>query len=290
MKTTIVYKKEHNFEIKGDFYPVSEESSPVIVYIHGGGLLYGAREDIKKHQVELYHSAGFNVFSIDYRLAPETKLPFIVEDIHSALEWVVNEAPKQYKVDPQRIAVIGSSAGAYLALMSGTFQKRKPQAIVSFYGYGDIAGEWAVQPNKHYQAMTKVPRNLVDMLISDNIVTTGPIERRYALYLYVRQQGKWIKEISGLHPEINKSELSQFSPLLSMNDHYPPTLLLHGTMDDDVPYEQSLLMYNALQKANVVSRLITIPNGKHVFDEDWENPIVQQAFTEVISFLKTQLG
>jgi acetyl esterase/lipase len=290
MKSTIVYKKEQNFEIKGDFYPVSKESSPVIVYIHGGGLLYGSREDIKKHQVELYHSAGFNVFSIDYRLAPETKLPYIVEDVHSALEWVVTEAPTRYGVDPQRIAVIGSSAGAYLALMSGTFQKNRPQAIVSFYGYGDIAGDWAVQPNKHYQTITKVPRKLFDMLISDKVVTNAPIERRYALYLYARQQGIWIKEISDLNPEINKSELSQFSPLLGVNDHYPPTLLLHGTMDDDVPYEQSLLMHNALQELNVVSRLITIPNGKHVFDDDWENPIVQQAFTEVISFLKTQFG
>jgi acetyl esterase/lipase len=288
MKSTIVYKKEHKFEILGDFYPVLQKSSPVIVYIHGGGLVWGSREDIKKQQVELYHSAGFNVFSIDYRLAPETKLPDIVEDINSALQWLESEAAKAFQFDSKKIAVIGSSAGAYLALMSGIF-KNKPQAIVSFYGYGDITGNWALQPSPYYQAMTRVPKELAKMLVSNQIISSGPIEKRYALYMYGRQQGEWIKDITGIHPEGNREQLLHFCPLYHVNNEFPPTLFLHGTMDEDVPYEQSVLMNKTLNQAGSVSKLITIPNGKHVFDENWKSPVVQQVFDEVITFLHENL-
>ncbi|WP_066067674.1 alpha/beta hydrolase [Neobacillus soli] len=281
MKTTIVYRKETNFEIKADFYPVSQKFSPVIVYIHGGGLFWGSREDMKAEQIELYLQAGFNVFSIDYRLAPESQLPEIKSDIAAALSWLEDEGAKEFEYDPDKIAVIGSSAGAYLALLSGTF-KKKPKAIVSFYGYGDITGDWATKPSPHYQKMTTVPKELAKMLVSDKVITVGPIEKRYAIYMYARQNGVWIEEISG-H---NKGNLSEFCPLNFANADFPPTLLLHGTMDEDVPYEQSVLMTEALKNAGAESRLITIPNGKHVFDEDWQNPIVQKAFDEVITFLK----
>ncbi|MFF2446703.1 alpha/beta hydrolase [Neobacillus sp. NPDC058068] len=285
MKTTIVYKKADRYEIKGDFYPTSQKRRPVIVYIHGGGLFWGSREDMKAEQIELYLQAGFNVFSIDYRLAPETKLPEIKADIAAALSWVENEGVKEFEYDAERIAVIGGSAGGYLALLSGTF-KKKPQAIVSFYGYGDITGDWAMKPSPHYQNMTTVPKELAKMLVSNEIITVGPIQKRYAIYMYARQNGVWIEEISG---GLNKEQLSQFCPINFTSADFPPTLLLHGTMDEDVPYEQSVLMSEALTIAGVECSLITIPNGKHVFDEDWQNPTVQKAFDEVITFLKEHL-
>ncbi|WP_312469083.1 alpha/beta hydrolase [Neobacillus sp.] len=289
MKTTIVYKREESFEINADFYSVSPKNNPVVVYIHGGGLFWGSREDMKKEQIELYLSAGFNVFSIDYRLAPESKLADIKSDIADALYWLENEGPKEFDYDPRRIAVIGSSAGAYLALLSGTLMN-KPKAIVSFYGYGDITGDWATKPSSHYQSLTVVPKELAKMLVSNKVITVGPIEKRYAIYMYARQQGVWIEEISGLNPRMKNQELSQYCPLHSVSSHFPPTILLHGTMDEDVPYEQSVLMSEALHKAGVENQLITIPNGKHVFDEDWQNPVVKDAFDEVIKFLHKHLG
>jgi acetyl esterase/lipase len=284
MKTTVVYKKDQDFEIMGDFYSAGQKFSPVLVFIHGGGLFWGSREDMKPEQIQFYTQAGFNVFSIDYRLAPETKLPEIKNDIISALTWLENEGLQQFDYNPGKIAVIGSSAGAYLALLSGTFTN-KPKAIVSFYGYGDITGDWATKPSPHYQKMTTVPHDLAKMLISDKAITVGPIEKRYAIYMYARQNGVWIEEISGL----SKEELSQFCPINKVSADFPPTLLLHGTADEDVPYEQSVRMSEALTKAGTESKLITIPNGKHVFDEDWQNPIVQNAFDKVITFLKEHL-
>ncbi|MGE8206640.1 alpha/beta hydrolase [Heyndrickxia sp. NPDC080065] len=287
-KTTIIYKKTSYFELKGDFYASPQKFSPVIVYIHGGGLFWGSRNDLKKEQIEFYHDAGFNIFSIDYRLAPESKLTDIKEDIITALSWLENEGTKEFDYDPNKIAVIGSSAGGYLALLSGTLNK-KPKAIVSLYGYGDITGEWAIKPSPHYQKMTAVPKELAKMLVSNNIISEGPIEKRYAIYMYARQQASWIEDISGLNARTSKEELTQFCPLYYQNNDFPPTLLLHGTNDEDVPYEQSVLMSEKINESGGSCKLITIQNGKHVFDEEWENPIVQDAFKEIITFLKENL-
>lgn len=284
MKTTVVYKKGEQFEIKADFYPTATQSAPVIVYIHGGGLFWGSREDMKAEQVEFYVQAGFNVFSIDYRLAPETKIPAIKTDIEDALSWLKLEGIQQFDYNPEKIAVVGSSAGGYLALLSGTFDI-KPQAIVSFYGYGDITGEWALKPSPHYKKMTVVPKELADMLVSNEVITVGPIQKRYAIYMYARQNGVWIDKIS----DMGEKDLLPFRPINSVNADYPPTLLLHGTSDEDVPYEQSVNMSEALTKAGVENQLITIPNGKHVFDEDWQSESVQNAFDDVIQFLRKHL-
>ncbi len=284
MKTTVVYKKNNQFQIEADFYPTSMPFAPVIVYIHGGGLVWGSKEDLKQEQIEFYLNAGFNLFSINYRLAPETKLPDIKSDIEDALYWLKHEGVKQFDYNPEKIAVIGGSAGGYLALLSGTFET-KPDVIVSFYGYGDILADWAQKPSPHYQKLTTVPKELADMLVSNEVVTVGPIQKRYAIYMYGRQSGDWIKKISGL----DRTELSAYCPLYTVSSSFPPTLLLHGTIDEDVPYEQSVLMSEALTESSVANHLITIPNGKHVFDEDWESPTVQNAFDQVIQFLTKYL-
>ena len=80
--------------------------------------------------MERYNQAGFSVFSIDYRLAPESRLPEIVEDVRDALAWLKQEGLSRFDLDVSRIAVAGSSAGGYLGLMTGTFAD-KPTAIVS---------------------------------------------------------------------------------------------------------------------------------------------------------------
>jgi acetyl esterase/lipase len=287
-KLTVDYKVGRDFTLKGDLYPALEKSSPVIVYIHGGGLFWGSREDLKKEPLDYYRQAGFTVFSIDYRLAPESKLADIKEDIESALDWVENEGSKLYDYDREKVAVIGGSAGAYLALLSGTFE-RKPKVIVSFYGYGDITGAWATKPSPHYTQMKTVPKELVQSLVGSKPISVGPIEKRYALYMHARQTGSWSKDISGLNPIWDKHQLLRYCPLMHVDANFPPTLLLHGTEDEDVPYAQSVLMAEKLSGAGVSNKLVTIPEGKHVFDEYWDKPVVLEAFEEVIGFLKEYL-
>ena len=98
--------------------------------------------------VQKYLDAGYAIVSIDYRLAPQVKLNQILEDIDDAYRWVRTEGPRLFRIDPNRIAVVGHSAGGYLALMAGFRLTPRPAAVVSFYGYGDIAGAWYSRPTR----------------------------------------------------------------------------------------------------------------------------------------------
>jgi acetyl esterase/lipase len=289
MKQTIIYKEDDRFTIKADFYGTNRDFAPVVVYIHGGGLIWGTREDIFEEIIQLYTTNGFAVFSIDYRLAPESKLPDILEDVQDALFWLEFEGPKQFSIDPSKIAVTGGSAGGFLALCTGIFH-RKPRAIVSFYGYGDISTKWATNPSHFYRKKELISKELATLLLSNQIITEASIESRYLLYLYGRQQGVWVQEITGINPVLNQEEILKLCPLHNVTKEYPPTLLLHGTNDTDVPYEQSVFMRAALLKEGVKTSLITIPNGEHVFEKDFHNPIVQDALSQVIDFLQTHLS
>jgi acetyl esterase/lipase len=289
VKKTVIYKEEINFSIKADFYGTNQENAPVIIYIHGGGLIWGTREEISEDMIKHYINNGFSLFSIDYRLAPATKLPEILKDIEDAILWIQLEGPKHFSIDPKKIAVVGSSAGGYLALSTGTFT-HKPLAIVSFYGYGDLIGSWATSPSKYYCQKDIVSKELANKLITNQIITEASVEKRFLFYVYARQNGVWIEEITGVNPLNNKEDLYPFCPNRNITKEFPPTLLLHGTKDTDVPYEQSVFMRAPLIKQSVDVRLITIPNGEHVFDKNFKDPIVQHALNQVTDFLKTHLS
>jgi dipeptidyl aminopeptidase/acylaminoacyl peptidase len=113
---------------------------------------------------------------------------------------------------------------------------------------------------------------------------------RSLFYLYCRQQGVWTKEVAGYDPVQDREALIPYCPRWQVRAAFPPTLLLHGDADDDVPYEQSVLMAEALVKAGIPHRLLTIPHGEHMFDLRLEDPVIETAFTEVLAFLAERLS
>ncbi len=147
-KQSYTYKTVGECKIQADVYQIPDNLvHPAILWIHGGALIIGDREMLFRDQLERYLQLGCAVVSIDYRLAPETKLKFIIEDLQDAYEWMRKKGPQLFRIDPDRIAVIGHSAGGYLTLMAGFCVNPRPKALVSFYGYGDIAGSWYGQPD-----------------------------------------------------------------------------------------------------------------------------------------------
>lgn len=103
--STHVFKTVDQHEILLDvFRPTGDEVRPAIMWIHGGALILGTREWLLPWQREMYIDAGFVVVTIDYRLAPETKLPDILSDIDGAYAWLRTEGPKRFRIDPDRIA------------------------------------------------------------------------------------------------------------------------------------------------------------------------------------------
>lgn len=264
---THIYKRAEACDIKLDVYPLSTRTPvPCIVWIHGGALIGGGRGSMQRVMRTMLEQAGFVQVSIDYRLAPETKLPQIIADVKDAFRWVREEGARRYAIDPARIGVVGHSAGGYLTLMSGFCILPRPQALVSFYGYGDIIAPWYSEPDPFYLQSPAVTREEALAAVGTAPISETDDPNRFRFYLYCRQNGLWPLEVSGVNPHKDPRWFDPYCPQRNVTAEYPPTLLLHGTSDTDVPYQQSVDMAAALDAARVEHELITIDGGPHGFD------------------------
>ena len=284
IKFTHIYKENIGLDV---YIPkCASKPLPVIVYIHGGALIWGSRENVHRDELTAVLDEGMAYVSIDYRLAPETKLMDIQDDVKDAFNWVRGTGVDLYDFDVNRIAALGKSAGGYLALLSGTFD-HKPQAIISFYGYGDILGDCYSRPSQHYLQFPSVPEDEAVKCIVQDVPTYAKGDDRWPIYLRARQTGTWASLVSGYEPSETNTALTAYCPILNIDENFPPTFLLHGSADTDVPLEKSTDMYDALIKKGIKTQLYIQQEGHHGFDSKWKN--TPEEFGEIIHFLKDTL-
>jgi acetyl esterase/lipase len=153
IRATHAFKVIDGREVRADVIGARPlAGKPAVVWIHGGGLIFGSRTVSPREPfVRALLERDFVVVSLDHRLAPETKLPDIVDDVRDAWRWLNEVGPDRFGIDPERMAVGGGSAGAYLSLMGGYLLEPRPRAIASFWGYGDITAPWEAEPSSHYR-------------------------------------------------------------------------------------------------------------------------------------------
>jgi len=286
---THTYKTMSGCDTRLDVYsgPQVASPAPCVVWIHGGNLTGGSRRGV--HPMVL--GLGYTVVAIDYRLAPESKLPEIIADVSDALAWVRDKGPALYDIDCERLGVIGHSAGGYLALMSGTFPT-PPRALVTFYGYGDIAGDWATTPGARSSDIPAMSGSEAEEArrrppvsdISERTYDIRPFDR------YCVENGHWPYAITGRHPRAEPGFFSTYCPIQNITSAYPPTMLLHGDCDDGVPLEQSAMMAEELARNGVPAELVTITGGTHSFDRIGPPAQARHAYERVSAFLDEHLG
>src|SRR5258705_4996068 len=242
-------------------------SKPCVVWIHGGGLIFGSRKTSPRGPfLQALLERDFVIVSIDHRLAPETKLPDIVEDVRDAWRWIHDVGPGRFGIDPVRVAMAGGSAGAYLSLVAGYLFDPRPRVLASFWGYGDITAPWEADPSAHYRQMDLVTREDADTSLRAPPVPDPAVSvDRSSFYLYCRQQGKWLEEVTAHDPREDNAWFDRYCPIRNVAPGYPPTVLVHGEVDTDVPHAESARLAARFAEVGVNHRFISLPGVGHGF-------------------------
>lgn len=295
---TYVYKRVGQIEIKADVLPAAGFAGPrpVVVWIHGGGLINGGRErDFHAEQGgwlgRLRDEQGVALVTIDYRLAPETKLQDIVGDVEDAIYWVRREGPALFQADPHRIAVAGGSAGGYLSLTAAARVRPALAAVVSLWGYGEVIGPWYTEPSTQARHLEVRPsasqawREVSGPPIAN--VRDRPGSGKI-FYQYCRQHGLWPWAVSGWNPWLESEKFTPFMPLRKVTPDFPPTFLVHGESDTDVPHDQSVMMAAELKRHGVERHLVLHPNAEHGL-RGGDPRRIEQTYRDAAEFLQRHL-
>jgi acetyl esterase/lipase len=230
----IVYQGANNQSLKLDVWYQHDVKtpSPTLVYIHGGGWIFGTKEG-SVLQFLPFLEKGWTVVNVEYRMASSSLAPAAVEDTRCALRWVYRNAA-QWHFDTSKIVLTGHSAGGHLSLITGMLpegtgldnqcygdEKLNVAAIINWYGITDVN----------------------DLIKGSNL-------KNYAVQWMGSQQ--------------NAEEIARrVSPLTYVRAGLPPILTIHGDKDDVVPYSHATRLKEALDNAKVPNQLLTIKGGGH---------------------------
>jgi acetyl esterase/lipase len=143
----IAYAQHDGVELLGDLYvPKGRRDAPALVAVHGGGWVQGARSAFQYWGPYLA-ARGVALFSIGYRLAAKSKTyPEAVQDVLAGVQFVRGKAG-EFGIDPQRIGLMGASAGAHLAALAALGGAKfagsaSVKALVAVYGIYDVLAMW----------------------------------------------------------------------------------------------------------------------------------------------------
>lgn len=253
----VVYGTVDGVELKLDLARPKGLTAPApgVVWIHGGAWRGGRKEEFEK-LVRDSAAAGYVSVSINYRLVPKSIFPAQVEDAKCAVRWFRANAEK-LQLDPQRIGVVGASAGAHLAMMLGAMDtgdglegnggsaeaSSRVQCVVSYAGPTDLTVEFP-----------PASKNLVADFIG------GPANEK-------------------------ADAAKAASPITYVSAGDPPMLLIQGTKDPLVPHSQAVEMVEALTTAGVPGRVELMIGEGHGWPKEHER-VMRETFEFLARHLK----
>jgi acetyl esterase/lipase len=219
---------------------VAAQERPAVIVVHGGGWRSGERSDFPTWDAWLADE-GYVVFDIDYRLSPPPSWRDAPSDVACAVGWVKENASR-YGVDPERVALMGRSAGGHLALLTAYEE-----------------GRAAATPGC-------VARDVRDTGVAAVVAFYPPTDlSRLSSMGYLGGMDGFVGGSLGTVPE----RYLHLSPVSHVDPGDPPTFLAHGGDDRTVPPGQSELLGVRLREAGVPHRLVELPWANHTFDFLW---------------------
>jgi acetyl esterase/lipase len=217
--------------------PKGDGPFPAVICIHGGGFRAGDRHGYDG-LVKQLATRGYVAATVEYRLAPKYPFPAAVHDVKAAVRWMRANAAK-YHVDPNRIGVMGGSAGGHLVHFLGVTgdvkmfegdggnpdQSSRVQCVVSYFGPSDFTKSYG----KSVDAAEVLP-----------LFLGGNLDQQRQRHIVS-------------------------SPLYWVTPNAAPTLAIHGTKDNYVAYEQAVWIVDKLLAAGVEAQLMTLDGAGHGF-------------------------
>lgn len=257
------------------------QAKAIILYLHGGGLIFGNRDDLPNYHLQRLTDEGYVVISVDYLLAPSTRLPEIVEDLKVTISTILLERERWLGQDLPYY-LWGRSAGAYLSLLLGGKGglNPPPHGVVSFYGYAFLQGNWFESKNAYFnKTYPALDASWLDQ-VPDGPRVEGDLRDAMGVYIYARQKGIWKELVYG---ESDNNFLDNFS--LKNLDHFPlPLFCAHATGDYDVPFDEFLALQEKYQPST-----FTVDSKDHDFDRDSSSDLTVQVLDNMIAFLNNHI-
>src|SRR5262249_43964858 len=132
----------------------------------------------------------------------------------------------------------------------------------------DVDGAWYTTPSAFYRKQVPlIDKSEAYKGVGGRVLTGSEdgvdFKARGRFYLYLRQNGLWTKEVTGFDPGADRNKLDGSCPVRNVSPEYPPTLLVHGTEDTDVPYQLSADMAKELARFKVPHELVTVTGAGH---------------------------
>lgn len=264
-------------------------SGLAVIYLHGGGYTAFDKDNGTRPFFRHLTSQGHVVMDVSYRLMPETTLLGMQGDVKRAIVWLKRNSAR-YGVNPQRIVLVGGSAGAHLALLAAyapTLPQCTPpdvagedlsvRGVVAFYGAGDLRP--IHRPRVAPGPVARVVRSALTTLLGRWSHATIPVDV---------WGDEWNRLLLGGDPSAWPELLQEVSPITHVGPSSPPTLLLMG--GDDVYVAESgamLELHHALLTAGIPSVYVEFPRTDHAFDLILPeiSPVTHAALYDVDRFL-----
>ncbi|QNS14398.1 alpha/beta hydrolase [Mannheimia bovis] len=246
-----------------------------VIYLHGGGLLYGSNQDLPLTHLEQFTQAGLQIIAINYPLAPQAQLEQIMQSVLTSLKTLQSRF-----ADELPYFLFGRSAGGYLALLTAAKLNKKteltpPKGVISFYGYGFLTDGWFDIPSPHYLKLPLVSESTFQSLIATPR-QEAELNTHFSAYIYARQTGKWK---SLIYQGRDKFFYLDYS--LRLGELNLPIFAAHATGDPDVPFAE----FQALCDKFNPTRFVIAAN-LHDFDRDEQSPHTQELLKATIAFIQ----